>query len=213
MIVRALLLDLDGTLIEAFRPIVRAVNAALAALGEPPLPEDDIRRRTGRGGGDIRALFGARADEAMRVFYEEHDAHLLEVAAAPGAFELLDDARARGWKIAVVTSKTEPRARAQLAHLGLASRLDALVGFVPGRAQKPDPEPVRLACAALGVAPAEAVMLGDGVADMQAAARAGALPLGLAGAYTARELAQAGAAACVADLFEARRWLARHARG
>ncbi len=210
MPVRALLVDLDGTLIEAFAPIVRGVHAACAALGIPAPSPEEVRRRTGRGGGHLRALFGKKAEAAMRIFYEVHDAHLLDVAAKPGAAALLAAVRRWGWKVAVVTSKTEPRARAQLAHLGLLAYLDALVGRTAQRPQKPDPAPVRLACARLGVAPEQAVMLGDGIADMEAAARAGCTPLGLVGHYSAAELLAAGAVDCVADLVEAKQWLARN---
>lgn len=204
----ALLVDLDGTLIDGFAPIVAGVQAALAAIGRDPLSPAEIRRRTGAGGGQIRALFGERAEEALQVFYRVHDAHLLDVQAQPGAEALLAAARGWGLRIAVVTNKAEPRARRQLAHLGLDALVDAVVGLAPGRRQKPDPHTLLLACARLRTTPAAAIMLGDGPADMQAACRAGCTALGLVGDHTEAELRQAGATACVHDLLEAKRWLA-----
>ncbi len=207
---RALLLDMDGTLVDAFAPIVRALNQTLREFGLPEMSERDIRRHTGRGDCSMRKLFGDRREEAARRFLEIHDVDYLEHChPMPGARTLLDWAREQGLPMAVVTSKSQPRAEAQLAKLGWLEDFAAVIGKQDGRKEKPDPEPVLMACEALGVAPEEACMVGDGVADMKAARAAGSAPLGLLHSFSEEELKAAGAMACFESLEEVRQWLMR----
>jgi phosphoglycolate phosphatase-like HAD superfamily hydrolase len=207
MSIRAMLLDMDGTLVDAFAPIVYALNRTLAALGLPEMNEADIRRHTGRGESSIRALFGERRDEAIRLYLQFHDERLFELTPMPGAEPMLQWAKSAGLSVAVVTSKSQSRAEAQLTHLGWTPWIDYVVGLVDGRAQKPDPHTLYLACDYMGVAPGEAVMIGDGTADMQAAANAGCTALGLAHAFSCSELEAAGAERCFSSLTEVRQWL------
>ncbi len=207
---QALLLDMDGTLVDAFAPIVRALNQTLCEFGLPEMSERDIRRHTGRGDCSMRKLFGERRDEAARRFLEIHDADYLERChPMPGARELLDWAQANDLPMAVVTSKSQPRAEAQLARLGWLDCFAAVIGKQEGRKEKPDPEPVLLACGALGLTPQDACMVGDGVADMKAAQAAGSLALGLTHSFSEDELKAAGALACFESLEEVRQWLMR----
>jgi len=207
MSVRAMLLDMDGTLVDAFAPIVYALNRTLATLGLPGMSEADIRRHTGRGESSIRALFGERRDEAVRLYLQFHDERLYELTPMPGAEPMLQWAKSAGLSVAVVTSKSQSRAEAQLMHLGWTPWIDYVVGLVDGRTQKPDPHTLYLACDYMGVAPDEAVMIGDGTADMQAAVNAGCTPLGLAHAFSCRELEAAGAEHCFSSLTEVQQWL------
>jgi N-acetyl-D-muramate 6-phosphate phosphatase len=205
--IRAILFDMDGTLVDAFAPIVYALNRTLSALDLPEMSEADIRRHTGRGEASVRTLFGDRRDEAIRLYLQYHDERLYDLAPMPGAEPLLRWAKASGLSVAIVTSKSQSRAEAQLTHLGWTPWIDFVVGLTEGRAQKPDPHTLHLACEFMGVVPAEAVMIGDGTADMQAAVRAGCTALGLAHAFSCPELEAAGASHCFISLTEAQRWL------
>ncbi len=206
--VRAVLLDMDGTLVDAFGPIVTALNRTLADFGLPAMSEADIRRHTGRGECSMISLFGDRREEAAERFLGYHDERLLDVRPLPGAETMLDWLAAHGMPAAIVTSKHQDRAERQLAHLGWRERLACVIGLCDGRRQKPDPHTLLLACETLGVPPEQTVMVGDGTADMKAARRAGSLPVGLTHDFTADELRQAGAAHCFASLDEVRGWLA-----
>lgn len=200
--IRAILCDMDGTLVDAFSPIVYALNRTLAELALPRMSEADIRRHTGRGSDSIRTLFGERRDEALALYARFHDERLFDLAPLPGAEELLRWARAMDIGVAVVTSKSQSRAEQQLAHLGWTPWIGAIVGLTEDRSQKPDPHTLHLACSALGVPAAEAVMIGDGTADMQAAVRAGCAAWGLSHAFSCAELTGAGAGRCFASLNE-----------
>lgn len=205
--IRAMLFDMDGTLVDAFAPIVYALNRTLAALDLPGMSEADIRRHTGRGEGSIRALFGDRRDEAIRLYLKFHDERLYDLTPMPGAESMLQWAKSAGLPVAIVTSKSQSRAEAQLMHLGWTSWIDHVVGLTDGRAQKPDPHTLHLACESMGVLPEETAMIGDGTADMQAAVRAGCTALGLAHAFSCTELEAAGAERCFSSLIEVRQWL------
>ena len=159
--IRAILFDMDGTLVDAFPPIVYALNRTLAALGRPQLDEAEIRRHTGKGSSSIRTLFGEKRDQALELYARFHDERLFDLEPLPGAAALLRWARDMGIGIAVVTSKSQSRAELQLEHLGWTVWIDAIVGLTGDRLQKPDPHTLHLACADLGIAAAEAGGAGD----------------------------------------------------
>ncbi len=206
--VQAVLLDLDGTLIDAFAPIVRAMRKTLAAFDLPPMSDLAIRRHTGRGDCSMRALFGDKQDQAAAYFVQVHDeTYLDDITPMPGALDLLRWLKAQAIPTAVVTSKGQHRAEAQLEKLGWTHYFHGIVGKVEGRASKPDPEPLLLACKGLRVDISGAVMVGDGEADMKAAKRAGCIGLGLTHAFDEAELQAAGASHCFASLTEVLVWL------
>ena len=83
--IRAILFDMDGTLVDAFVPIIYALNRTLAALNLPEMNEADIQRHTGRGEASIRTLFGDRFDEAVHLYLQFHDERMYELMPMPGA--------------------------------------------------------------------------------------------------------------------------------
>jgi len=206
--IRAVLLDMDGTLVNAFPPIINALNTTLREFGLAELTELEVRRHTGRGHLGIHELFGDRHVEASQRFLELHDADYLRlVTPMAGAETLLHWLQQQSLGAAIVTSKGQHRAEAQIDVLGWGNYLPVIIGKIDGRAGKPDPEPLLIACEALAVMPGETVMIGDGIADMAAAATAGSRGLGLTGAFSANELEEAGATACFSSLTEVMQWL------
>lgn len=206
--IQAVLLDLDGTLIDAFTPIIDAMQQTLKAFDLPQMSDDAIRRHTGRGDCSMTALFGDAKEEATRFFIEEHDKTYLEhVKPMPCAKELLVYLKEKNMPMAVVTSKGQYRAEAQLEKLGWLDYFDCIVGKLEGRASKPDPEPLLLACSVLNISPDYAVMVGDGEADMKAAHRAGCLGIGLAHYFSKEELEKNGASICFNELNGVLLWL------
>ncbi len=209
--IRAVLLDMDGTIVDAFAPIIRALNQTFVEFGLPPMSEQEVKRHTGRGDCSMKALFGERREEASRRFLEIHDEDDLQhIRPLPGAEELLQWLDEQDIPCAVVTSKSQPRAEAQLDRLGWHPYIATVIGKIDGRPEKPDPAPLRLACEDMDVSPAQAIMVGDGIADMKAAQRAGSRGLGLCDAFSAEELRAAGAAACFKSLNEVQAWIRQH---
>ncbi|MDX8397987.1 MAG: HAD family hydrolase [Mariprofundaceae bacterium] len=206
--IQAVLLDMDGTLVDAFAPIVRAMNLTLQEFGLQPLSELDIRRHTGKGDCSMTALFGDQKAAAGQYFLKVHDEDYLSgVFALPGAQDLLIYLQENHIPAAIVTSKGQLRAEAQLEHLGWRDKIQLVIGKVDGRASKPNPESLFLACDQLNVKPQNSIMVGDGTADMQAAQRANSLAIGITHSFSKQELEQAGAQHTFSNLIEVARWL------
>jgi len=205
--IRAVLLDMDGTLVDAFKPIITALNQTLKDFGLPPMSDTAIKRHTGRGECSMISLFGDRREAAARRFLEYHDRHLFDIAPMDGAEALLDWLGAHDIPCAVVTSKSQLRADRQISHLKWSDKISVVVGLADDRRQKPDPHTIHLACAALRLSPADTIMVGDGPADMKAATRAGSMPLGMAHSFSENELRDAGAVHCFHSLPEFQAWL------
>jgi pyrophosphatase PpaX len=193
---RAVLFDLDGTLIDSVPLIVASMQHAFAGRADAPsvkawvaligTPLDAMIRRWGGDEADV-ALLKERYKEHQ---WAHHDAM---VRAFPGIPEVLDALTARGVRMAVVTSKLEPSARRSLEFLGLANHFEAVVGLESTARHKPDPEPVRYALGVLSASPEEAAFVGDSPHDMAAGNAAGvATVAALWGPFTRAELAAAG---------------------
>ncbi|ATX79893.1 phosphoglycolate phosphatase/sugar-phosphatase [Mariprofundus aestuarium] len=206
--IEAVLLDMDGTIVDAFPPIIRALNQTFVEYGLPQMTAQEVKRHTGRGDCSMISLFGDRREEAGKRFLEIHDEdyldHINPLAGAESLFQWLNE---QGIPCAIVTSKSQSRAEAQFEALGWSHHVEVIIGKIDGRPEKPDPTPVLLACEALKIKPERSVMIGDGIADMKAASRAGSRGLGLCDSFSIAELTEAGASRCFNSLSEIHQWL------
>lgn len=202
----AFLFDLDGTLADSRDAIWDAFAHAAAARGHALPPRARVDALVGHPLEDVFAgALGCDPHEAaaLSLAYQARFA----VAAPtllrlmPGALEALDALRET--PLGVVTTKRRAAAEATLAALGIRARFLVLVAREDARAMKPDPAPVLAACAALGVVPSRAVMVGDTALDVRAGKAAGARAIGVLGGHGSRaELEEAGADVVLAGLGE-----------
>ncbi len=183
--VRAVLLDLDGTLLDTVLDLHAAGNAMLRDLGRPEVPIGDIRAYVGRGIPNlVKRLLAGRLEAAddpapppaepldsFRRHYAETNGHA--AAPYPGVMAGLEALRAAGMPLACITNKAAAFTEPLLARTGLAPYFSAVVSGDTLPRQKPDPMPLVWACGRLGVSPADALMVGDSVHDFHAARAAG----------------------------------------
>ena len=206
--IKGVLFDMDGTLVDAFPPIINAMNRTLAEYGMATMTPEAIKRHTGRGDCGMTSLFGEHKESATIRFLELHDAdYLKQIRTIDGSEELLSWLQNRGIPTAIVTSKGQHRAEAQIELLGWQDCFQTIVGKINGRAEKPSPEPVLMACETLAVNPTDAIMIGDGTADMKAGSRAGAYTAGIIDSFSKKELEDSGASICFNSLIEIHQWL------
>jgi HAD superfamily hydrolase (TIGR01549 family) len=199
--VRALIFDLDGTLIDTVYAHVFAWQRALAEAG---LPVDGwrIHRRIGMSGGLFtralaRELGRPLSDEEINAIQGRHGELFRELLPErrplPGAVDLLRHLVELGVPYGIATSGRRPEIDASLDALGVGAKVTVVDRGEVMRA-KPEPD-LFLACQErMGVEIRDVTVVGDAVWDLLAARRAGMLSVGLlTGGYGEDELAQAGA--------------------
>ena len=178
--VRALIFDLDGTLIDSQRDLIRSVNAMLTEMGREQLHEDTIAGYIGHGAPQLvgRALGeGATKEENDRAlefflgYYEDHKMDTTRTySGVPEALEQL-----AAFPMAVLTNKPVRVSRRILEALGLSKYFRAVYGGNSFETKKPDPLGAQTILRELGAAPREAVIIGDSEVDVQTARNAGTL--------------------------------------
>ena len=198
---RALVFDLDGTLVDTVYAHVSAWQRTLAEVG---LPIDcwRIHRRIGMSGGLFtravaRELGRPLADDEIETIQRRHGELFRELLPErrplPGAVDLLRRLRDAGVPHGIATSGRRPEIDASLDALGVPADMVVVERGDVARA-KPEPD-LFLACQErLGVEIRDVTVVGDAVWDLLAARRAGMLSVGLlTGGYGEEELARAGA--------------------
>lgn len=182
--VRAVLLDLDGTLLDTAPEIAAAAADMLAELGLEPVPAPRVREFIGRGipslvRRTLETSLGRVPDErrigsAIESFFFNYAKRNGRSASAyPGVREGLDEMRGRGLALACVTNKTAQFTVPLLKATGLDTYFKAVISGDSLAKKKPEPDPLLAACGRLGVAASEALMVGDSTNDALAARAAG----------------------------------------
>lgn len=177
--VRTLLLDLDGTLVDSVPDLRAAINRVLDARRLPSLSRDEVASMVGDGVQPLVerafAAQGAAADPgAVADFLADYAAHAsVETRLYPEAERTLRRMAANGWRLAVCTNKPEALARGLLADLGLGTLFAAVGGGDSFPVRKPDPAHLLATLRAAGGRSDRAVMAGDHANDVMAAEGAG----------------------------------------
>jgi phosphoglycolate phosphatase len=172
---RAILLDLDGTLVDASEPLIAAIRACARDAGLRAPEAEWARGRIGFAPDETWRLLGAADPQAMvRLFRERYTAHVApRTRVLPGVPEALAALRAGGRRLGVATTRSTPSAVETLELKGLLPHIEFVGGGDLVRAPKPAPDVLHLVLERLGCAPHEAVMIGDTTADVGAAHAAG----------------------------------------
>jgi phosphoglycolate phosphatase len=186
MTIRAIVFDLDGTLIDSRKDIASACNHALTAHGFSALPQSDVERYVGDG---ARSLMAGAAglpedhpsvDALLQGFLDYYAAHPTDqTSLMPGAAEALESLA--GLPLAICTNKPRRTTLAVLDGLCLSVHFTAVSAGGDHAQKKPHPAPLLHLAGSLGVLPSELLMVGDGAQDVLSGHAAGAVTVGVRG--------------------------------
>jgi phosphoglycolate phosphatase len=178
--IRAVILDLDGTLMDTAGEIDAALARTFEELGIPRLPRHNVEALIGKGVRSLveRAIAQQRAAVEVDPVVDRFERHYAELVGTeadlyPGVREGLAMLRGDGRKLAVVTNKPRLFTERLIARVGIDAMFSAVVAGDDGIRRKPAADMLEAACARMGTAPAHTLMLGDSDNDVLAARAAG----------------------------------------
>ena len=192
---RAVIFDADGVLVDSYRAHFEAWKTMGRELGE------DLTEAR------FVSTFGMRNEDLMHLLWDVvvpeadipawsdwkeakyREILLQDFPAMDGAVALIDALRAAGFRLAVGSSGPPENVAVCIRGLGREDAFDATVTGAEVSRGKPDPEVFLKAAAKLGVPPARCAVVEDAVVGIEAAARAGTVPIGLTGTTTREALA------------------------
>ena len=180
--VRAVLFDLDGTLLDSIPDLSEACHRMMVELGRAPHSIDTIRTFVGKGMLNLvrrcLAEHGTASDAEMAAAVDAFRRHYAEVNGLAttiyeGVVPALAALQAQGVAMACVTNKPAAFTGPLLERMGIAGYFGATVSGDTLAEKKPHPAPLIHACELLGVTVAESLMIGDSANDAEAARAAG----------------------------------------
>jgi len=195
---KAVIFDLDGTLVDTAPDLWRATNHVLTSSGRGEVTLDQVRAFVGYGARKLiargfTATGGPLDPENIEPLYEKfvayYGAHIArESVPFPGCVALLDRLKADGIGLGICTNKLEGLSVKLIDALGLGAYFSAIVGPDTIGIAKPDPAPYREALRRMGAETARSVLIGDSETDVLTARAAGVPVIGVTFGYTAEPI-------------------------
>ena len=213
---RAVLFDLDGTLLNTLQDVADAVNKGLASLGFPQYAIEKYKTLIGEGRDVLvrRALPADHRDDAtalklLNLVNAEYQIHWADnTRPYPGIPELLDNLTKKGIKIAVLSNKADDLTNLCVTKLLSQWRFTLVAGAKPSIPNKPDPTAAFEMSKQMGISPPQFIYLGDSDIDMKTANNAGMFAIGAGwGFRSEQELLDTGAKAVIKHPSELMRYL------
>ncbi len=194
MVVKAVIFDLDGTLLNTYEDLANAVNFALASYGFPVHSPEMYKIFAGNGTDVMitRALpESERNKETLKkvreIYFQYYDAHSGECTCPyDGIVKLLTELKSRGIKLAVTSNKIEFMTQSVIKTY-FGDTFDFVTGQCDGINPKPDPSMVFKAMKTLGVEPSECLYVGDTGVDIQTGKNAGIYTVGVLWGFRERK--------------------------
>lgn len=208
----AVIFDLDGTLADTARDIREALVRSLAAEGLPPIDLASVRLMIG-GGPQLlveRALHrlgvateGALVQRLTTAFHAEYKQQNNRLSKLfDGVESTLQQLHASGIRVGLCSNKPDDLCRMLAHNFGIADFFDEILGSGDNLPKKPDPAPLLCLAERLGVAPNDALYVGDSATDVATARSAGVPVILVSYGYTLRAASQLGADAVIDSVRE-----------
>ncbi|MFL5733155.1 MAG: HAD-IA family hydrolase [Chloroflexia bacterium] len=181
MLLRAVLFDLDGTLINSIEHIIACWQHTVRTSLGREITREEILPTLGRALLECFEEIAPGRSQEMRAVYRDYQVqtHDTTVTLVKGTRGALDRLKAAGMRLGVVTSKGITVATEGLDLFNLVPYFDTLVTYEDTTQHKPHPDPILVGCERLGVSPHQALYVGDAVVDIQAGKAAGTLTAGV----------------------------------
>ncbi len=203
--IRAVLFDLDGTILDSKPGIFRSLTYALDSLSLPIPPETELMGFLGpplpMGFEHVCRVPRESVSEAVRLYREYYNGGgKFEAAIYDGVKEVLTSLRERGIRTCITTSKPQVFARQILEHFGISSLFDGIYGSELDGSRSHKAEVMRFCMEQQGIEPAQAILVGDRYFDVDGAKTFSMPCVGVLYGYgTLEELQTAGAAYLASD--------------
>jgi HAD superfamily hydrolase (TIGR01509 family) len=199
---RAVLFDIDGTLVDTNYLHVLAWRRVFLERGEPEITSARIHRLVGMGTDELLETLCGRARPELKAERARQFATLKpEIRAFPRAGDLLRAVQDRGMRVVLATSAEKDDLEALLEAIGADDAIDGVTSAGEVDKAKPHPDVFAVALEEAGTAPELTVVVGDTVWDVEAAKRAGLRCVAVtSGGISRGELEEAGAAAVYDDV-------------
>jgi phosphoglycolate phosphatase len=200
--IKALLLDLDGTLLDTLDDIADSANYVLEQHGWPIHETMAYKYFIGNGAATLAKRIlpeeertKEQIENVKKLFIDRYQTHVIDKTLPyDGVVEALNESRKRGIRMAVVSNKPDAQTQYVVSKLFEPTLFDYVVGNKPDLPLKPDPTIAKLAMEALGVKPSECLFVGDTGGDMETAKTAGCIAVGVTWGFRERnELLENGA--------------------
>ncbi len=209
---KAVIFDLDGTILDTLRDLTNSVNFALEAGNFPPRSADEVRSFVGNGVKNLilRALPDGKSDKqtdvTLSIFKEHYRTHCKDFTRPyDGIYELLCVLKNCGCSLAVVSNKVDYAVQALVKEY-FGDIFDVVFGERDGVSRKPAPDSLFEVMGVLGVSVADVVYIGDSDVDILTAQNANIPCISVDWGFKSKEfLQECGAqsvASCVSDLYD-----------
>jgi phosphoglycolate phosphatase len=202
--IKLIIFDIDGTLVDAYTAIEKSLNFTLKRLGNPKAGISAVRRAVGHGDRNFMEQFVAGKDvtEGLRLYRAHHGKSLLRHSKViPGVKKLLHDLKNEGYKLAIASNRPPKFSKILLKHLGLLKYFDIIACAKDKAEAKPKPFLISKILKKLAVKKREAIYVGDMTVDVHAGHNAGVKVIAvLGGSSSASELKSAGPCAILRKL-------------
>ncbi len=208
---RAIVFDLDGTLVDAYSAVVSSVNHALTTLGFKPRSYDVIKKSVGWGDKHLMAGFvgEAKAEKAIRM-YRPHHAKALTTQVRPlaGARVLLAGLKRQGYQLAICSNRPLRFTKIILKGMGWEGLFDAVQCADKAKHPKPHPAMLKVIAKKFKIKPEQMLFVGDMTIDVQTGHNAGIKTVAVTtGSSTIKELKALKPWAIIAKIIELKKVL------